>query len=200
MCDVSIEDSVVDNLSADGVGAIVRSFVVTSTAGTTTRVSTDACTQVITVVNDNSPTIAIDAPTECIAAGGDVCTADVALSYTATGACATATTAYAIDANYDGTTFVADDVAALGITVGDTPGADGVTFSVQADGVPVGDHAVRITVTDACGNSSEAVVPFCVSSDLTPTPICQHRRYRATRSRCRRYGWSATNGRRLGHG
>ena len=114
------------------------------------------------------PVIEATAPTECLPG----CEADLALAITVTDDFTTTPVLSAeLDANYDATVgFVADvlDGVVLPVTAGDAAGA----FVVNATNVPLGDHAVRITATDDCGNATRTVVPFSVCG-AAPTPICR---------------------------
>ena len=116
------------------------------------------------------------APTECIAAGGNSCLADVSLNFTATDECSDLAVTYEVDANYVASAgFTADDAAALGIVITDVADEDG-NVAFTAFDVPAGNHALRITATDDCGNMTSRTVEFCVASDLTPrSTLCSNR-------------------------
>ena len=128
-------------------------------------------TQIVNIIDRNSPVVIVPEFDACIAAGGNACTADVTFTFTATDQCDDVTNTYEVDANFDGT-FVADDADALGIVITDVAGNNG-SFDFTAVNVPAGNHALRITSSDVCGNSTVSVVEFCVDSDLTPTPLCR---------------------------
>ncbi|OAV43052.1 hypothetical protein A3850_000410 [Lewinella sp. 4G2] len=129
-------------------------------------------TQIINIIDRNSPVLTVTAPTECVAAGGGSCLADVELEFSATDECSDLAVTYELDANYVAASgFEADDASALGIVITDVADEDG-NVSFSAFDVPAGNHALRITATDDCGNATTSLVEFCVSSDLVPAPLC----------------------------
>jgi hypothetical protein len=116
-----------------------------------------------------APEITFTAPAECFA-GGEGCYTTVTLEFAATDECSNAAASIELDGNFNGG-FVADNLAALGVSVNVANDGDG-NYTVTATNVPVGAHAIRVRVSDGCGNTDVQVIEFCVTADPTPTPIC----------------------------
>ena len=159
-------------LTLDDLGTVIATLEVTDE-----NENTNFCMVIITVeekgrdacVDDvASPVVVVNnLPTECFSG----CTADIALNITATDDLdADLEVGVELDANYDAAVgFVADFIP--GILNETTVDADG-NFNISASDVPTGDHALRLTVSDDCGNSVVTIVEISVCGDIAPTPIC----------------------------
>ena len=124
--------------------------------------------QSVSVFDRVFPVIDATGPSACISG----CTADVSLDFTATDDCITPTIALDLDANYnEATGFVAEQVDGVTLTLDDTGAADG-NYTLNATNVPAGDHAIRVTATDGCGNASVVILPVSVCGDVAPIPMC----------------------------
>ena len=51
----------------------------------------------------------------------------------------------------------------------------GSVFRVNLTDIPTGQHAVRVTATDGCGNTDNRIITFDVTDETTVTPICAGR-------------------------
>jgi hypothetical protein len=125
--------------------------------------------QYIKVYDDIAPVVTTTEPTECFSGQGDECSAYVELNFTATDDCSEPLVTALLDLNY---------IVANGFQATRTLSATEliINFSggyvIRLEGVPAGQHAVRINANDGCGNFDNAIIEFCVSPDLAPTPIC----------------------------
>ncbi|OAV43162.1 hypothetical protein A3850_001025 [Lewinella sp. 4G2] len=122
--------------------------------------------QTINVFDRTSPVVDVAAPTACIPG----CTADVSLPFTATDGCLAPRIQLELDPNFTGT-FEAATVDGVVITL-DATDADNGNYVINATGVPAGDHAIRITAIDGCGNATPVIVPLSVCGDVAPVPLC----------------------------
>ncbi|TXF88485.1 T9SS type A sorting domain-containing protein [Neolewinella aurantiaca] len=127
-------------------------------------------TQFIKIYDEVAPEITFTEPAECFAGSGEGCRTTVTLEFTATDECSDAVVSVELDANFTGA-FVADNAAALGVSVSVANDGDG-NYTVTATNVPVGDHAIRVRASDGCGNFDVQIIEFCVTADKSPTPIC----------------------------
>ena len=106
-------------------------------------------------------------PSECFPG----CSADITLTFAASDECGIVTTDVEIDPNYSPTTgFEPAEVPGASVSI--VPTADETGYTVTATNVPAGDHAIRLTVSDAAGNSSFALVPISVCGDDAPSLLC----------------------------
>ncbi|TXF90467.1 T9SS type A sorting domain-containing protein [Neolewinella aurantiaca] len=127
-------------------------------------------TQFIKIYDEVAPEITFTEPAECFAGSGEECRTTVTLEFTATDECSDAVVGVELNANFTGA-FVADNAAALGVSVSVANDGDG-NYTVTATNVPVGDHAIRVRASDGCGNIDVQIIEFCVTADKSPTPIC----------------------------
>ncbi|OAV44828.1 T9SS type A sorting domain-containing protein [Lewinella sp. 4G2] len=122
--------------------------------------------QNINVFDRTSPVVEAAAPTACIPG----CTADLSLPFTATDECLAPRIQLELDPNFTGT-FEAATVDGVVITL-DAADADNGNYVINATGVPAGDHAIRITAIDGCGNATPVIVQVSVCGDVAPVPLC----------------------------
>ncbi|OAV42909.1 hypothetical protein A3850_016935 [Lewinella sp. 4G2] len=122
--------------------------------------------QNINVFDRTSPVVEAAAPTACVPG----CTADLSLPFTATDECLAPRIQLELDPNFTGT-FEAATVDGVVITL-DATDADNGNYVINATGVPAGDHAIRITAIDGCGNATPAIVQVSVCGDVAPVPLC----------------------------
>ncbi|MEL7160492.1 MAG: dockerin type I domain-containing protein, partial [Bacteroidota bacterium] len=127
--------------------------------------------QFIKVYDEEAPTIDADAPADCFAGNSAECEADITLTFTASDECSDVSPLLQLDANYVAANgFSPDSPAGLGIGI--SLDNDGDNYTISATNVPVGNHAIRIRVSDGCGNFDVEILEFCVTGDKAPTPIC----------------------------
>lgn len=118
------------------------------------------------------PTVTLTDPTDCFAADGASCTAEVTLDYSLDDNCTLAaevTTTVELDADYDAAAGFRRTRFLLASEVVPTGGGN---YTISVANVPSGDHALRIRAEDECGNVVTRLVPFCVSADVVAQPIC----------------------------
>jgi hypothetical protein len=129
-------------------------------------------TQYIKVYDEVAPEITFTELESCFAGNNEGCLATVSIAFTALDECSEATVNVELDANYlEANGFNPDNAAALGIGVSVENDGNG-NYVVTATNVPVGEHALRVRASDGCGNFDVQLIEFCVTADLTPTPIC----------------------------
>jgi uncharacterized repeat protein (TIGR01451 family) len=129
--------------------------------------------QFIKIYDEVAPEITFEEPAECFAGSGEGCLATVNLEYTVTDECSTPTSDVELDANFVvANGFQPDNATALGITINVVVDEETGTRTLTATNVPVGEHAIRISANDGCGNTDVQIIEFCVTADRTPTPIC----------------------------
>jgi len=130
-------------------------------------------TQFIKIYDEVAPEISFEEPAECFAGSGEGCLATVNLEFTVTDECSTPTSNVELDANFvPANGFQPDNAAALGITIDIAVDEATGLRTLTASNVPVGEHAIRISANDGCGNTDVQIIEFCVTADRTPTPIC----------------------------
>jgi uncharacterized repeat protein (TIGR01451 family) len=130
-------------------------------------------TQFIKIYDEVAPEITFEEPAECFAGSGEGCLATVSLEFTVTDECSTPTSDVELDANFVAANgFQPDNAAALGIIINIVVDEATGTRTLTASNVPAGEHAIRISANDGCGNTDVQIIEFCVTADRTPTPIC----------------------------
>ena len=70
-----------------------------------------------------------------------------------------------------GTFTLANFNADQNVTAAVTVNADS-TYTIDLNGLPIGRHAVRIIISDGCGNTTPALIIFTIEDGKAPTPIC----------------------------
>ena len=127
-------------------------------------------TQFVKIYDEFSPEISFEPYTDCFVGNDAMCKATVELEFTARDECSAADVTILLDPNYN---------AAIGFVPGSVPGldvnvdeGDNGQFIVTATNVPAGQHAIRVSASDGCGNFDVQIIEFCVTADRTPTPIC----------------------------
>ena len=126
--------------------------------------------QYVRVYDEVAPTVTVTDPADCFDAVSANCVADVSLDFAADDAC-TARAELSATAELDAD-FTAPFTRTRFLTAAElTPNGDG-TFTVNLRNVPIGNHAVRIRISDGCGNVAVRIVEFCVRDNKAPTPIC----------------------------
>lgn len=128
--------------------------------------------QFIAVFDEVAPEVTVVAPEECFAAQSANCTGSVELSFNATDACTSAeqlNVRVELDRDFSATDGFSRDRFLLESEFSGNAAGD---FNVSLANVPVGSHAIRVRVSDGCGNFNSRTLEFCVTDDLAPTPIC----------------------------
>lgn len=103
--------------------------------------------------------------------GANCADAGVRISYAVLDDCVqdNVRTQAAIDFNYVAANGFNSD---RGVTNGELSGSGMTGFTVDLDGVPAGQHALRISGFDGCGNTDGRIVPFTVGAGGSIAPIC----------------------------
>lgn len=166
---IVLDDGLLDGIDDDNNGNDIRD---------TSRYAFDnsrgffCYTQIYRVFDEVPPAIAVDEPDGCFGAISANCTAEVEISYQAEDSCTTVLeTRVGLDVDFKSdTAFFSRDRFLTDEEVEDLGNGD---FRVILSNVPVGSHAIRIRVTDGCGNFDNEIVEFCVTDEKAPTPICK---------------------------
>jgi hypothetical protein len=127
-------------------------------------------TQFVKIYDQTSPEITFTPIDECFVGNDASCRTSIAIEFTAVDECSNAIVTVQLDPFYSGPIFVSDPITAAALNVRVTN--VGGNYTVTANNVPAGNHAIRVNATDGCGNFEVQVIEFCVVADRTPTPIC----------------------------
>ncbi len=135
--------------------------------------------QFIKVYDNVAPVItAEDLATPVCDEDGD-CVADVPLSFSVVDGCSPEAVQVSIsldrfreDRNGDGIFTLADFVADGGLIQTGISRDSAGNYSLLLPGLPFGEHAIRISANDGCGNTSVDLLLFEVVDCKAPTPIC----------------------------
>ena len=123
-------------------------------------------TQHITVYDDTAPVVTVTAPAPFCSTDKSACTGPVNIPFRVEEACSIpedVTITVRLDAGDDGTFEQTLDAAQL---TGNYP-----NFTIVGT-FPIGSHALELSVSDGCGNTSIHRVPFVVEDCQAPAPIC----------------------------
>ncbi|MEM9836179.1 MAG: hypothetical protein AAF828_06740, partial [Bacteroidota bacterium] len=132
--------------------------------------------QYVKVYDDTAPELVVDAGGEFGDEDGD-CIDDATLTFSVTDLCSPASVnAIAIldafiDAGADGVYTLADFVGDGGNVTGAISNDGMGNFTVSLTDLPLGDHAIRVTATDGCGNTAVDLITFSIVDRTAPTPI-----------------------------
>lgn len=127
-------------------------------------------TQLIRVSDRTGPEVALTEPADCFQLSGPACLATVFLDFSLTDECTPTeelSPRVELDRDYEAGNFGRTRILTTGEV---TEAANG--YEITLSGLPVGEHALRITAEDACGNVTQRVVPFCVSNLASPNILC----------------------------
>ncbi|MGB3547421.1 MAG: T9SS type A sorting domain-containing protein [Saprospiraceae bacterium] len=135
--------------------------------------------QFVKVYDNIAPTVVVNPDNQSIFCDFDGdCRATAQLSFTASDLCSPAAVSvtvdldlFVVDANNDGIITTAEfqtfsTVPASGIV------RNGQNFTVTLPNLDLGRHAIRINVTDGCGNRTARIIVFNVNDCKAPAPIC----------------------------
>lgn len=125
--------------------------------------------QYIKVFDEVGPTITVEAPTNCFEGINPDCSATFSLNFEAMDDCGQVLPLVELEENYVVSNGFTPDYQLTAEELIDQGNGD---FLITRDNVPPGEHAVRISVNDGCGNTNVRIIPFCVSPDKAPAPIC----------------------------
>lgn len=123
-------------------------------------------TQHITVYDDTAPVLTVAPVDSFCSTDKAACTGPVAISFRVDEACSAPedlTLTVGLDAGDDGTF---DEILDESQITGTYP-----AFTVTGS-YPIGAHALRVSVSDGCGNTTVQRVPFVVYDCQAPAPVC----------------------------
>lgn len=127
--------------------------------------------QFISVFDEVAPTLTATIPAECFGAQSLNCTGEVSLTFSTSDVCTPQEqldVRIELDEDYAAGSFSRDRFLLPTEFTQDGVG----NYTISLANVPVGEHAVRVRVTDNCGNPNAQIINFCVTDDKAPTPIC----------------------------
>ncbi len=128
-------------------------------------------TQIVRVIDTLAPEVIQLEPITCFALSGDDCAATTRIPLSVTDSCTSPDDLGIVgelDENYTGQ-FERTRFLIEGEIVSDGAGI----FTVAAVGIPEGEHAIRLEVTDECGNPSVHLLPVCVDNEVNAAPTCR---------------------------
>lgn len=135
--------------------------------------------QFIKVYDNAAPVIIAEDPSEPICDEDGDCVADVSLTFSVTDGCSQSAVQLTIsldrfreDRNSDGVFTLADFAADGGLIQSGISRDSAGNYSLVLPGLPFGEHAIRISANDGCGNTSVDLLLFEVVDCKAPTPIC----------------------------
>lgn len=128
--------------------------------------------QYVKVHDEVAPQIVENNQVSCFPATGFNCTGSVELAFELSDNCTIFSqlgVRVELDADYNA---AAGFVRSRFLTAAELQSDGQGNYFVNLSNLPIGEHALRVRVTDGCGNVDVDVIEFCLVDGLAPTPIC----------------------------
>jgi hypothetical protein len=128
--------------------------------------------QYVKIHDEVAPQVVENNQLSCFPATSINCTGSVALAFEVSDNCtifSQLSVRVEFDENYD---VAAGFVRSRFLTAAELQSDDEGNYFVNLSNLRIGEHALRVRLTDGCGNVDVDVIEFCLVDGRAPTPIC----------------------------